>query len=274
MAAQELSPVEADARDRAIRLRRELEGEGIRLSDQPTYGGPEALGWHVGPYRHTGPVKTGVTVTHDSGRVSIVTMLPAQVTAWVLWRATGDRAVVRFVLDRFGTDAGGDLRLGLASFQAEGEEGQPVSPDLLAELHVQYLASLAIAHIGNVPVGPGVDLRDLDTPGRGMFMSREEALDYLDPGRMRTHDPKEAERERVARAWWKAKVNGGAVGEAVAAERGHKVTKGEEGAAARAAAYVYVDQLKRRGVLARIGRELGHDPAAYGADAPKPKPKR
>lgn len=273
MAARKLSPSEGEAFDRAERRRREV-GGGIKLSDQPMYGGPEVLGLQVGPYRHTGPVMTSVTVTHDSGRVSIVSMLPASATAWVLWRETGDRAVVRIVVDRFGTDAGGDLRLGLASFHAEGEDGQPVSPELLARLHVRHLAALVVAYIGHLPPGPGVDLGEADTPGRGIFLNRREALDYIEPGRMRTHDPKEAERERVARVWWDAKVNGNAVGEAVAAARGHRVTQGEEGAGARAAAYVYVDQLKRRGVLARVGRGLGHDPAAYGADAPKPKPRR
>lgn len=256
MAAQKLSSSEAEAHDRAERRRREVEDDGIKLSDQRTYGGPEVLGLQVGPYRHKGPVETGVTITHRPGQVSVMSMLPFEATAWVLWRATGDRAVVRFVVDRFGTDAGGDLRLSLASFHAEGEDGQPVSPDLLAHLHVPHLVALAIARVGHVPGGPRT------------FMAMKDALHYIEPGRVRTHDPKEAERERVARVWWDAKVNGKPIGEAVAAARGSRAPRDPD---MRNRAYQYVDQLKRRGVLARVGLELEHDPAAYGADAPKPQ---
>ena len=49
-----------------------------------------------------------------------------------------------------------------------------------------------------------------------------------------------------------------------AAARGVVEVRAQRGAEA-------LDQLKRRGVLARVGLELEHDPAAYGADAPKPQ---
>lgn len=232
----------------------------MMLSRQPNYQGPEILHATAG---HAGAFAAGRTVglNHRSGYRSLLRS-PAKVVALVHDPSENVRAYASLTIEVFGPNDGGGLRMGTSSFDVRGLDGAPVSGATVRRLKLRDLEVVTImlrargaerAHPSGAPCIEGT------SPCH--CLTESEARDYLDPRRNLEPVGVQSERDRIADAWWEAKIAGRPIGTSVA------IARGEDAPGSKAAwnrANVYVAELRRRGVLAEVGRRRGLDLDAYG----------
>lgn len=218
-----------------------------------------------------------VGTTHDSGVVSALGSTPVKFRAELHDPVEDTSARALLVLEAFDAGEGGrGSRVGASFVALEGEAGQPVPARLARRFRLRDLETVAVMmHARLHDSDPG---RRQQKPRRHRSKVRcfgastggcdciteAEARDYLDDERAIPVDDERAQRERIANAWWDAKVAGLPIGLSVAKARGEGAP-GSKGARNRA--NVYVADLRRRQILAEVGAARGLDLGAYGVES-------
>jgi hypothetical protein len=222
-------------------LEQPVEGEGADRKRPPEIHG-SVIGYHG--------AGTAIRIASKArgGPITKVRPTPARLRANVHDAAEGTWTEVAVVIDVLGSEETRDLRMGTVAVSATGLDGASVTQRVLRRLPIRDLELTAVrgwAYNDDAS-------RVTDRQARALLSSAVVAESVADT------------RARVARAWWEAKVDGRPVGPAVAKARG-------EGAPGSARAvergYAYVNRLKERGVLARVGREMGVDASGLGKRA-------